>query len=536
MTETTEVTAVAAHRRRSVAAVASLAVAVVLAVAGILAATSAARTAGAGGTVTVLAAAPSTLDPAAAGDAGTAAVVAQLYETLTAYDPDLVLRPALAESWEIGDGGLLVRFRLRDGLVFSDGSPLTGADVVRSWLRIIDPDQPSPLSSLALDIAGAGDYLAGRIDDPAGVGLSATGDVVEVRLARPTDLPAIVSSPIFAIVPEGFEVGFEDPDRFVGSGAYRVAELAADRLVLEANERYWAGPASIGRAVLVSDVGGRSPVEVFADGEVDYAPISSFDASWIAYDRDLGPSLVATPALALDYYGFDTTEPPFDDARVRRAISLAVDWRRIVELGSGGEARPADSMVPVGIPGRAPAGPGEGADIPRARELLAAAGFPDGRGFPTLSIVSGGDGYEGAIAAELEAALGIDVSIEVLDYDAYFARLAEDPPAMWGLSWIADYPSPDDFLGVLLGSDRSSNYTRWRNEAFDAAIADAVGARDPAAAAAAYARAERIVRDEAPAIPVSYSTGWTLVREGLRGARENGLGILRLAGLAWEAP
>lgn len=524
------------RRQAARAAFLTVVAAAVVAVVGLLAVTPPASTAGSGDSVTVLAAAPSTLDPAAAGDAGTAAVVAQLYETLTAYDPDLVLRPALAAGWEIGDDGLLVRFRLRDGLVFSDGSPLTAADVVRSWLRVIDPEQPSPLSSLALDIAGAADYLAGRIDDPGAVGLRALGDVVEVRLERPADLPAIVSSPIFAVVPAGFESGFEDPERFVGSGAYRVAEIAADRLVLEANERYWAGPPSIRTAVLLSDVGGRSPVEVFADGEVDYAPISSFDASWIAYDRDLGPSLVATPALALDYYGFDTTEPPFDDARVRRAISLAVDWRRIVELGSGGEARPADAMVPLGIPGRAPAGGTEGPDVSRARELLAAAGYPGGRGFPTLSIVSGGAGYDGAIAAELEAALGIDVAIEALDYDTYFARLAEDPPAMWGLSWIADYPSPNDFLGVLLGSERSSNYTRWRSAAFDAAIAEAVGARDPTAAAAAYARAERIVRDEAPAIPVAYSTGWTLVRDGLRGARENGMGILRIAGLAWGEP
>lgn len=514
----------------------ALVAAAAVAVASLVGVIPAAGTAGAGDSVTILSAAPSTLDPAAAGDAGTAAVVAQLYETLTAYDPDLVLRPALASGWEIGDDGLLVRFRLRDGLVFSDGSPLTADDVVRSWLRVIDPEQPSPLSSLALDIAGAADYLAGRLGDPAEVGLRALGDVVEVRLVRPADLPAIVSSPIFAVVPAGFEAGFEDPARFVGSGAYRVAGIAADRLVLEANERYWAGPPSIGTAVLVSDVGGRSPVEVFEAGEVDYAPISSFDASWISYDRDLGPSLVATPALSLDYYGFDTTEPPFDDARVRRAVSLAVDWRRIVELGSGGEARPADGMVPIGIPGRAPAGGSEGPDVPRARSLLAEAGYPGGRGFPTLSIVSGGAGYDGAIAAELEAALGIDVVIEALDYDAYFARLADDPPAMWGLSWIADYPSPDDFLGVLLGSGRSSNYTRWRHPAFDAAIAEAVGARDPAAAAAAYARAERIVRDEAPAIPVSYSTGWTLVRDGLLGASENGLGILRLAGLAWGEP
>jgi oligopeptide transport system substrate-binding protein len=115
----------------------------------------------------------------------------------------------------------------------------------------------------------------------------------------------------------------------------------------------------------------------------------------------------------------------------------------------------------------------------------------------------------------------------------YFERLAADPPAMWALGWIADYPGPNDFLGLLLGSDSTSNYGRWSSPEFDAAIAEAGAAADPIAARAAYDRAETVVQRDAPVIPLSYDTGYALARDGLLGASESGLGILRLAGLSW---
>ena len=112
-------------------------------------------------------------------------------------------------------------------------------------------------------------------------------------------------------------------------------------------------------------------------------------------------------------------------------------------------------------------------------------------------------------------------------------RLAADPPQIWSMGWVADYPGPNDFLGILLGTGSSNNYGGWSSPEFDAAIADALETSDPAAVRAAFDRAETIVRDEAPVIPLSYSTDWTLARDGLLGAQENGLGIIRMAGLAW---
>ncbi len=120
-----------------------------------------------------------------------------------------------------------------------------------------------------------------------------------------------------------------------------------------------------------------------------------------------------------------------------------------------------------------------------------------------------------------------------MDFDAYQARLATDPPQLWSLSWVADYPGPNDFLGVLLGTGSTANQGGWSSPAVRRRDRRCHLGADPADATAAYARAMAIVRDEVPVVPVSYGTSFSLVRDGLLGASQNGLGILRLAGLAW---
>ncbi len=305
--------------------------------------------------VNILIGAATTLDPAAQGDIGSAAVSAQLFEGLTGFDAQLQVRPALAASWDLLDGGRRIVFHLRPNLTFSDGSPLTGEDVVRSWMRIVNPDAPSPLLSLISDVEGALAYARGENSDPDSVGLSADGLEVEVRLTRPaTDFVSIVASPTFAVLPPG--VG-EDPSAllpagFVGSGAYILEAATDEKTTLTANERYWDGPPPIPTVELVHDIGGRSPVAAFEDGDIDLTGIFPFDATWIAYDETLGPQLRETVSLSLNYYGFDTRRPPFDDARVRRAFAQAVDWRRLVSLVAGETASVATGMVPPGIPGR----------------------------------------------------------------------------------------------------------------------------------------------------------------------------------------
>ena len=509
-----------------------------MAISGLLLAAPGGRVSGAVRATRIAMSDPATIDPAVAGDAASAAVIAQLFEGLTAIDGSLTPRPALAASWTFKDGNQTVDFTLRDGLTFSDGTPITAADVVRSWFRVLDPAAPSPLAGLLYDVVGARAYASGATTDPTTVGLRADGQVFEVRLTRPAgDFPAIVASPTLAVVPPGVgrdPAALQPGTSFVASGGYVLAGRTPTELRLTANVHYWGGPPAISNVTLVTDFGGKSPVDEFLAGNLDWTPIASYDASWIAYDRALGPRLRSSADLAVTYYGFDTRRPPFNDARVRRAFAQAVDWTRIVQLVDGSQALPATSIVPPGIPGRSETDFLPTFDPAAAKQLLAAAGYADPATFPTVTLVTTGTGYDDAVVAQLKENLGITVQYESNDFSTFFQRLgAADGPQFWALSWVADYPSPYDFLGLLLGSNQPNNYGRWSNAAFDAALASASSTSDAAAVRAAYDRAEAMVRDEVPVVPVAYSSSDALSRTGLLGATMNGMGILRLAGLAW---
>ena len=492
------------------------------------------------GTVTILAGSPASLDPAYHGDLGSASFISQLFETLTAVDPSLAVRPALAESWTVEDEGRRVTFTLRPGLQFSDGTPLTADDVVHSWRRLFNPNAPSPLASLAADVVGARALLAGETTDIETLGIRAEGDrTVVVDLERGGgDLPAIVSGAPFAIVSPATTAAeiAPTPGSYVGSGAYLLDRVDPDAFVLKANPNYWAGKPAIETVRMLTTLdSGSNPVEAFAAGDVDVAPVGYLDSGWIAYDRKLGPSLRSDPSLSVTYYGFDTRHAPFNDVRVRRAFAQAVDWRRLAALDEPGSSVPATGMVPAGMPG-APAGDFMPPyDPAAARQLLAEAGYPGGRGLPPVSFIANGGGYDEAIVTMLQENLGVTIDYATMDFGTYQERLATDPPQIWSLSWVADFPGPNDFLGVLLGTGSTANQGGWSNAGFDSAVATATSASSSAEATAAYKQALEIVQDQVPVVPVAYGTSYSLVRDGLTGASENGTGIIRFAGLAWSS-
>jgi ABC-type oligopeptide transport system substrate-binding subunit len=479
------------------------------------------------------AAEPFTYDPAHAGDSGSANVIAQVFEGLTAFDAESNVQPALADSWQTSADGKTITFHLRPGIEYSDGSPITAQDVVGSWLRLIDPQQPSPLASLLSDVAGAADHQAGRVSADQ-VGLHANGDQVVVDLARPaTYFLAVTASPSLAIVPPSMYGKLDQgpPADIVVSGAYVPSESTQGVISLTANPHYWAGPAPLTNVDLVTDYGTSGPVDLFTSGEIDYTGIGSGDASWIAYDANLGPQLRQTDSFETSYYGFDTTTPPFDDASVRLAFAEAVDWSRIVTLGGG---TPATSMVPPGIPGRDTADHRPAYNPTDAQALLAQAGYPNGNGFPVVTIDTYGVGYETTVAAELKQNLGVTVNVEVHDFQDFPNYLAQNQgPVMWTLSWIADYPQPNDFLGLLLETGSSSNYGGWSDPQYDTLIAQAAATADVSQQQAIYAQAQDMLATEAPVVPLEYGQSFALSRTGLLGALESGVGFVRVAGLDW---
>ncbi|MBA2255558.1 MAG: peptide ABC transporter substrate-binding protein [Chloroflexi bacterium] len=486
-------------------------------------------------------AAPGTWDPALQGDAASAGTLAQVFEGLTAFDAESRVQPALARAWSVQDAGRRIVFMLRPGIMYSDGRPIGAGDVVASWLRLLDPARPSPLSSLLADVRGATEYLRGTGPREA-VGLRAEGDTIVVELRRPASyFLSVTASPSLAIVSPEMGDAYRSatlPASFIGSGGYVPVAQTETVITLRANPNYWAGEPRLKTIEVVTDLEGQSATELFSRGDLDHvslgsSPSSVLDWSWLRFDAKLGPQLRRQETFSVLYNGFDTRKPPFDDARVRRAIAGAVDWDRLVAVGGSDNDAVATSLVPAGIPARGEADYSPAFDPAAARTELAAAGFPGGAGFPEVTLQSDG-GFGEAIARELKAELGIAIRVEALESDEYFRRLIEEPPAFWSLVWIADYPAPHDFLGLLLETGSSNNYGGWSNIEFDDALERAAATDDLAEQTRWYDAAQRIVQSEVPVIPVSYTEGWALSRDGLLGAAQSGVGLIRLAGLAWE--
>ena len=482
--------------------------------------------------VRIASAEPFTWDPAQAGDAGTASVLAQVFEGLTAFDSTGGVEPALAQTWSVSDDGRKIVFQLRPGLTYSDGSPIRAQDVVDSWLALLDPAHPSPLASLLADVTNAAAYLGGQVGSDA-VGLKATGETtVEVDLDRPAVyFIAATASPSLSVVPPT-EIGRLDqspPD--VVSGAYLPDASSGGIIHLSGNARYWVGLPTLDQIDLVTDLGGQNATDMFTNGDIDYVDIGAGDEAWVKYDPDLGPQLRSTDGLSVNYYGFTTQIKPFDDPNVRLAFAEAVDWQHMVSLGGG---VPATSMIPVGIAGRDDVNHQPQFKPDDARALLAAAGYPGGAGLPPITLATYGVGYEQAVAAELAANLGVHVTVEALDFNGYSEGIeAQTTPQIWTLSWIADYPHPQDFLGLLLQTGSTSNTGHWSNPDYDALLVQAAGTADVAVEAQLYGQAQDILAREAPVVPVSDDRSFALSRTGLLGALESGVGFIRYAGMAW---
>jgi oligopeptide transport system substrate-binding protein len=386
------------------------------------------------------------------------------------------------------------------------------------------------------DVKGAVAYLEGEGSDQE-VGIIAEGTTLTIDFERPAAyFPSVAAVPSLAVVPEDIEALADGPAtdvEFAASGPYVPVDRELGRVSLERNESYWAGSAPTEHITVVTDDGGRSNVDIFEDGAVDWTRISPFDASWIRYDRYLGPQLRHTEEMAVDFLGFDTTSAPFDDAAVRRAVAMAVDWRGLAELDGGDDAAPT-SIVPPDVVAR---GSGDYLlphDPEAARAELSAAGYPGGAGFPRVSLVTYGVGPVEAIATELQRELGIRIDVELRPFGEHSALLDADVPEMWTLAWSADYPHAHDFLGLLLRSGSSANLGAWSDADYDALIDAAAATGDAAEQEVLYGAAQEIVREQAPVIPLDYGDSWWLSRDGLRGGDISGVGILRYAGLEWS--
>jgi ABC-type transport system substrate-binding protein len=475
-----------------------------------------------------------TLDPAFISAAADVQLLLQLYAGLTRLDEFGEPYPSLAEGWTVSDDGLTYEFQLRDDLHFSDGTPLVADDVRRSWLRLLDPATGATAPDVLSVVAGAQELLAGEIE-PGDVGITAPDrDTLIVELRHPASyFLDIVATPATFVVPRTADESpnWQTVDAFVGSGPYVAAEIDEGDLVLRANEEYVAGPPPIAEIRWIAGLDDTDAVTAFSEGQIDLTQVSSGDATWLAYDPVLGMRLNAAEPLTVSYFGFDTTRPPFDDARVRRAFALALDREELVPLADGASSQPAGSLVPPAI---WPAGfiPELESDPAAAGALLDEAGFADRSDLGTIVVSGSGLNVEPAVAVWRDV-LGVDVAVETMDFGDFLDAVEEQAPHIFTINWIADYTSPHALYGLLLEPGALSNYGDWRDDEF-VGLLEAAAAAPEDAVGPAYDAVEDRVRQEAPVVPWAYDETWWLVADGLRGLGNLTIGLLDFGRVSWD--
>ncbi len=478
---------------------------------------------------------PGSLDPARISDAADVQLLMQVYAGLTRLDEQGTPYPSLASSWDVSTDGLTYTFHIRDGLRFSDGSPLDATDVRRSWLRLLDPAVHATAPDVLNVIAGATDRIAGRVGEDA-VGIAAPdAHTLVVTLRHPAGyFPAITATPATFVVPRSATPSgdWQSASHFVGSGPYVVNGLRGDTLVLTANPDYVGAAPPISEVDWITTIDG-DPVTAYSDQQVDLTEIAGTDATWVAYDANLGPALHQAAALSVQYVGFDTTRAPFDDPRVRRAFALVLDKTRLVQLSEGDSAEAANSIVP---PALQPAGlgPDPAADVAQAKSLLADAGYDDPAKLGTITVNGSGLGVS-PIVATWRAELGVTVRVETMSFNDYIGELdAGRTPQVFTINWVADYPSPHALYDLLLSPDAHSNYGHWQDPTFANLLDAAAAATAPSSQATAYAAVEAEVDAQAPVIPWAYGRSSWLVRPGLRGLGDLTVGLLDFGLVSWD--
>lgn len=477
---------------------------------------------------------PGTLDPAFIDSAGDVQFMLQLYAGLTRLDEEGQPYASLAESWTVSDDGRTYTFRVRSGLTFSDGNALDATDVRRSWLRVLDPATQSTAPDVLGIIEGAAERLAGGSEQDVAIEARDAHTMV-VRLRHPAAyFTAITATPTTFVVPRGAggsDDGWQSLDSFVGSGPYVAEGMDGTDILLRANERYVAGAPPIDEVRWATDPQSDS-VTAFSDGTSDLTSVGSSDAGWIAFDHELGPALHRSAALGVQYFGFVTTRPPFDDPSVRRAFALVLDRPRLVANAEGSSGTPASSVVPPAI---WPEGldDNQESDVAAARRLLDEAGYEDRSRLGVITINGSGLGVSPATAI-WERELGVQIASESMEFRDYLRALVLDPPQVFTINWIADYPSPYALYSLLLLPDATSNYGHWDDPEFVRLLEVASAAESAVDQAAAYRAVDDRVDGEAPIIPWSYGAGWWLVRPGLRGLGNLTTGLLDLGRVSWD--
>ncbi len=494
---------------------------------------------------------PETLDPQLAIALSDMQVITALFEGLTAID-EITSRavPAAADSWEVSDDGLTWTFHLRPDLRWSDGTPLDAQTFRDSFVRALAPSIASEYAYVLHPIKNAARFNAGEIPDFVAVGVKVVDPLTlrfELEAPNPA-FPAILSLPAAFPVPlhvlrrEGGTINrataWARAGTLVGNGPFTLTDWRPDQhLRAERNPHFRDAAAVALNAVVFHPYPSATAQEnAFRAGQLHLTstvPLTKIDA----YRREEPAALRLDPFFQTAFIRFNTTRPPLDDVRVRTALALAIDRDALAaHVLTGGES-PAPRLTPPGTAGYTAETPLR-YDPAAARELLAAAGFPDGTGFPQLEIITRPREIDRQVLEAIQQMwrreLGIGVQIAIKEQRVW---LHEERSLNYDLSnaaWIGDYIDPATFLDLFL-TNGGNNATGWADPAYDAALASAARATDDAARLAAFQEAESILLRNLPIAPLYHGTQPFLIRPEVHGWPPSLLGFHRFQNVSLAA-
>ena len=454
-----------------------------------------------------------------------------LFSGLVRLSPELQIEPDLAESWVVSPDGVVYTFTLRAGITFQSGKPITAADVKYSWERAANPDTESPTAATYLnDIAGVTEMLAGDAEELTSV-VAIDERTLQVTLSGP--VPYFLAKLTY---PTAFIVDESDvksrPNNWMfhpnASGPFTLEELRDGEAIIFARNDAYYSPPQVRYVVFLFSHGGAH-LSYFEAGDVDIVSLYSDEASQVAYpNHPLHDRLTSTTEMCTTFLYLNNTLPPLDDDHVRRALSLALDRDRLVELFYENLALRADTILPPAMPGFSGGSGLLTFDPDAARQALADSAYASDmptiiltlRGYPTDD-----NPYADAIINMWRENLGIEVEIEYLAPEQFTQLARQQHGHIVSSGWCADYPDPQNFLDILFHSASEFNISGYTNPELDALLEAARVELDAVTSLGLYQQIETLLLQDYAAIPLVHTTSFQLVSAEVQGYVNAPIGI-----------
>ena len=489
-----------------------------------------------GGVFRLLGRDPTTLDPALTTDSTAYEIVVELFSGLMSLtdDPNEPIVLDLAERFTVSSDGTVYRFVLREGLEFSDGSPVTAFDFKWSWERAALPETGSPIVKEFLgDILGINEINEGEATSADGITVI-DDHTLEVRIDAPKPyFIAKLTYPVTFVVnrdnvESGGETWTDDP---VGTGPFVLDSYEIGvSMVIARNQKYWDRRAFLDEVQF--NLAGGSAMAMYENDEIDITgiPQSAFERVTDPAEPISKEVVEVPPDFVTSYVGFNVEQPPFDDVHFRRAMNYAVDKELIAEAVLQGRVRPAHGPIPPGFIGFNPDLEPLGFDVDKAVEELNMSKYADPETRPRIVLTAAGTGgspptWLQAVADMWARNLGVEIEFQEVEWATFLQEIDNYKLQVFTLAWSPDYPDPHTFVDVLFRSDSTINQTRYGNAEVDALLDEATTEPDPARRIQLYQEAEQIIVDEAAWVPMWWgSNGRILVKPHVNGFRISPLG------------